>query len=166
LLTATQIQPSEYQVKAAFVFHFAQLVDWPADALGSEDRPLILCTTGENALSGVLDTTVRGKQTGTHPLGVRHLQEKDDPGGCHLLFIVGKDKRRAAAILARLNNAPILTVGESDDFVERGGMIGFCLQENKIRFDINLNAAQRANLKISSRLLLLAKTVIGDGRQG
>jgi hypothetical protein len=71
-----------------------------------------------------------------------------------------------AAILAFLNGAPILTVGETDDFIQQGGMIGFCLQGKKIRFDINLNAAQRANLKISSRLLLLAKTVIGNGRQG
>lgn len=161
-----QSNSAEYQLKAAFIFHFAQLVDWPADALGPENRPLILCTTGESALSGVLEATIQGKQIGSRPLDVRHLQEKENPAGCHLLFIVGRDKRRAAAILAKLNNAPILTVGESDDFIQQGGMIGFCLLENKIRFDINLKAAQRANLKISSRLLLLAKTVVGDGRQG
>jgi YfiR/HmsC-like len=166
LLAAAQVQPSEYQVKAAFVFHFTQLVDWPADALGPENRPLILCTTGESALSGVLEATIQGKQIGSRPLEVRHLQEKENPSGCHLLFIVGRDKKRAAAVLAKLNNAPILTVGESDDFIQQGGMIGFCLLENKIRFDINLKSAQRANLKISSRLLLLAKTVVGDGRQG
>lgn len=97
---------------------------------------------------------------------VRHLFEKDNPRGCDLLFIVGQDKRRAAALLKAVNNAPILTVGESEDFIHQGGMIGFCLQDNKIRFDINLQAATRANLKISSRLLLLAKSVIGDSRQG
>lgn len=161
-----QPNSAEHQLKAAFIFHFAQLVDWPADALGTENRPLVFCTKGENTPPGVLEATVQGRQIASRPLEVRHLQEKENPAGCHLLFIVGKDKRRAAAILANLNNAPILTVGESDDFVQQGGMIGFCLLENKIRFDINLKAAQRANLKISSRLLLLAKTVIGDGRQG
>lgn len=161
-----QSNPGEYQLKAAFIFHFAQLVDWPADALGLENNPLILCTTGENTLPGVLENIIQRKQIGSHPLVVRHLQEKENPAGCHLLFIVGSDKKRVAAILASLNSAPILTVGESDDFVQQGGMIGFCLQENKIRFDINLKMAQRANLKISSRLLLLAKTVVGDGRQG
>jgi hypothetical protein len=161
-----QPNSAEYQLKAAFIFHFAQLVDWPADAPGTENRPLVFCTTGENTPPGVLEATVQGKQIASRPLEVRHLQEKENPAGCHLLSIVGKDKKRAAAILANLNNAPMLTVGESDDFVQQGGMIGFCLMENKIRFDINLKAAQRANLKISSRLLLLAKTVIGDGRQG
>jgi hypothetical protein len=161
-----QSNSAEYQLKAAFIFHFAQLVDWPADALGPENRPLVLCTTGGSALSGVLEATVQGKQIGSRPLEVRHLQEKENPDGCHLLFIVGRDRKRAAAVLAGLNSAPILTVGESDDFIQQGGMIGFCLQENKIRFDINLKAAQHANLKISSRLLLLAKTVVGDGRQG
>lgn len=161
-----QSNSAEYQLKAAFIFHFAQLVDWPADALGPENRPLILCTTGESALPGVLEATIQGKQIGSRPLEVRHLQEKENPAGCHLLFIVGRDKRRAAAILASLNSAAVLTVGESDDFIQQGGMIGFCLQENKIRFDINLKAAQRANLKISSRLLLLAKAVVGDGKQG
>jgi len=161
-----QSNSAEYQLKAAFIFHFAQLVDWPADALGPDSRPITLCTTGENSLAGIMESTIDGKQIGSHSLQVRHLQEKENPRGCHLLVIVGRDKRRVAAILAGLNGAPILTVGESEDFVQRGGMIGFCLQENKIRFDINLNAAQRANLKINSRLLLLAKTVIGDGRRG
>jgi hypothetical protein len=161
-----QSNPAEYQLKAAFIFHFAQLVDWPTHALGPANRPLILCTAGENALSGILEATVQEKQIASRSLEVRHLQERDSPGGCQVLFIVGRNKKRVAAILAFLNGAPILTVGETDDFIQQGGMIGFCLQGKKIRFDINLNAAQRANLKISSRLLLLAKTVIGNGRQG
>jgi YfiR/HmsC-like len=161
-----QSNSAEYQLKAAFIFHFAQLVDWPADSLGPGNRPLVFCTVGENVLPGVLEKTVQGKQIGSRSLEVRHLQENENPRGCHLLFIAGRDKKRAAAILAGLNSAPVLTVGETDDFVQHGGMIGFSFLENKIRFDINLNAAQRANLKISARLLLLAKTVIGDGRQG
>ncbi|MGB7848084.1 MAG: YfiR family protein [Candidatus Acidiferrum sp.] len=163
---AAQSQPPEYEVKAAFIFHFAQLVDWPPYALAEDNRPLVFCTTGEDSASGALESLVRGKHIGPHLVEVRRTPEKDGFRGCQLLFITGGDKKRVASILASLKNAPILTVGESEDFAGDGGMIGLCLQENKIRFDINLTAAQRANLKISSRLLLLAKRVLGDGRQG
>jgi len=161
-----QSNTAEYQLKAAFIFHFAQLVDWPPEVLEPADRVLTFCIADENALPGLLEGTVQGKRVGSHPLQVRHLLEKDNPRACDLLFIVGQDKRHTAALLKAVNNAPILTVGESDDFIRQGGMIGFCLQENKIRFDINLPAARRADLKISSRLLLLAKSVIGDSKQG
>jgi uncharacterized protein DUF4154 len=161
-----QSTTAQYQSKAAFIFHFAQLVDWPPEVSNSPDRPLIFCVADENALNGLLENTVRGKQIGLHPVQVRHLLEKDNPRSCDLLFIVGQDKKRTAALLRAVSNAPILTVGESADFIHQGGMIGFCLQENKVRFDINLQAAKRANLKISSRLLLLAKSVIGDSKQG
>jgi len=161
-----QTQIDEFQVKAAFVFHFAQLVEWPADTLGAENQPLVFCSAGEDSFSTALGTVIQGKQVGAHPIQIRHVREKDDLHGCHLLFIAGKDKTRGPAILARLKDAPILTVGESENFARQGGIIGLSVQENKIRFDINLNSAQRANLKISSRLLLLAKSVIGGGRQG
>jgi YfiR/HmsC-like len=161
-----QSATAEYQLKAAFIFHFAQLVDWPPEVLGPSSRALTLCIADENALPGLLENTVQGKQIASHGLNVRHLLEKDNPRSCDLLFIVGQDKKRVAALLKAVNNAPILTVGESEDFIQQGGMIGFCLQENKVRFDINLQAANRANLKISSRLLLLAKSVVGDSKQG
>lgn len=161
-----QSNTAEYELKAAFIFHFAQLVDWPPEVSGPADRVLTFCIADENTLPGVLENTVQGKRVGSHPLQVRHLPEKDSPRACDVLFIVGQDKRHTATLLKALNNAPILTVGESDDLMQQGGMIGFCLQENKIRFDINLPAARRANLKISSRLLLLAKSVVGDSRQG
>ncbi|HEY1470321.1 MAG TPA: YfiR family protein [Candidatus Acidoferrum sp.] len=161
-----QSTTAEYQLKAAFIFHFVQLVDWPPEVSSPSGRPLILCIADENALPGLLERTVQGKQIASRPLYVRHLLEKDNPKSCDLLFVVGQDKKRAAALLRAVNNAPILTVGESEDFIQQGGMIGFCLQENKIRFDINLQAAKRANLTISSRLLLLAKSVIGDSKQG
>jgi hypothetical protein len=159
-----QSNTAEYQLKAAFIFHFAQLVDWPPDALGPSNRALTLCIADENALPGLLESMVQGKQIASHPLQVRHLLEKDNPRFCDLLFIVRQDKKRTAAPLKAVNNAPILTVGESDEFLQQGGIIGFCYQENKIRFDINLPAARRANIKVSSRLLLLANSVIGDSK--
>lgn len=117
-------------------------------------------------MPSVLESTVQGRQIGNHPIQIRHLPEKSDLRGCHLLFIGGRNAQRAAGLLVGLKNVPVLTVGESERFVQQGGMIGLCVDENKIRFEINLEAAQRANLRISSRLLLLAKSVIGAGKQG
>ncbi len=153
-------------MKAAFIFHFAQLVDWPPEALGPPDRVLTFCIADEHALPGLLEGTLQGKRVGSHALQVRHLLENDNPRTCDLLFIVGQDTKRTAALLKVVNNAPILTIGESEDFLQQGDIIAFRFHENKIRFDINLPAARRANIKISSRLLLLANRVIGDSRQG
>ena len=161
-----QSSRAEYQSKAAFIFHFAQLVDWPPEVSGSLDRPLIFCVANENALNGLLEETVRGKQIALHPVQVRHLLDNDNPRSCDLLFIAGQDKKRIAALLKAVNHSPILTVGESEDFIRQGGMIGFGLQDSRICFDVNLQAARRANLKISSRLLLLAKSVTGDSKPG
>ena len=163
---SAQTQADEYRVKAAFLFHFAQLVDWPAASLGPANHPLIFCTVGEQAVIDALESTVEGKQIGSHPIKVQHLLESDDLRSCHLLYILTLNKKRVAAILAGLQNAPVLTIGEAEDFIQLRGMIGFCLQDKKIRFDINLQAAQRVGLKISSRLLLLAKSVVGDPGQG
>jgi YfiR/HmsC-like len=163
---SAQKEADEYRIKAAFLFHFAQLVDWPPDALGPDNQPFSLCTVGQEVLPGTLESTVDGKQIGSHPIKVRHLQEVDDPRACQVLFIGERDKKHVAAILVPLKAVSVLTVGDIENFAEQGGVIGFCFQENKIRFDINLQAAQRAHLKISSRLLLLAKHVIGESGQG
>ena len=161
-----QSQVEESRVKAAFLFHFAQLVDWPQESLGAANQPVTFCALGDDPLSGALEATVQGKQIASRSIVVRYPHESDDLSGCHLLYIASRDKKHVADILARLKRAPVLTVGETDTFAQQGGMIGFALQENKIRFDINLLAARRSNLKISSRLLVLAKSVIGDPGQG
>ena len=161
-----QSQSGEYQVKAAFIFHFAQMVEWPPDISGPDGSPLVMCTIGDDSYSAALDWVIDGKQIGSHPIQTRHLHDKVPIRGCHLLVISGKDNKRAATILAEVADEPVLTIGDSENFVASGGIIGLSLQDNKVRFDINLNAAQRASLKISSRLLLLAKRVIGGGKQG
>jgi hypothetical protein len=163
---SAQYQPSECQVKAAFLFHFAQLVEWPSSAVGPETQPLIICTVDNDSDSEALAAALQGKQITSHPIQIRRIHRREDARGCHVLSFIGKDSKRTAAFLDALENAPVLTVGDSDGFAANGGMIGLFVQDNKIRFDINLNAAQRANLKISSRLLLLARTVIGDARTG
>jgi hypothetical protein len=157
-----QTQLDIYQVKAAFLFHFAQLVEWPPDSLGPPNIPVNFCVWGEEPLPTALQTIVEGKLVGTHSIHVRRVPDREDLRSCHLLFIAGSDSRRVTGILTNVKDAPVLTVGESEDFAKEGGMIGLSLEENKIRFDINLKAAQHANLKISSRLLLLARKVLDE----
>jgi hypothetical protein len=151
----------EYSVKAAFLFHFAQFVEWPSQAFKDGDAPLVYCTIGEDPFHGSLDAALNGKSIGARPLQVRHLKQPADLHSCHVVFLGEKEKKLFAAVLELLKNNPVLIVGESERFVQDGGTIGFCLEENKIRFEINLEAAEKARLKISSKLLALAKSVFG-----
>jgi hypothetical protein len=155
---------SEYEVKAAFLYHFAQFVEWPQEAFKEASSPLTYCTLGEDPFRGALDASLSGKTIGARPLQVRHLKPAQEIQGCHVLFIGEGEKKLLPAVLAMVKGSPLLIVGESERFARDGGMIGFCLEENKIRFEINLEAAERVKLKISSRLLTLAKTVIGGER--
>ncbi len=157
-----QSKGDEYRLKAAFLFHFTQLVDWPPDAFGSDSDPVTLCTVGEDPFHGDLDAAVEGKSIGARPLRVRHFKQPQDIQGCQLLFVGNRDSARISALLVGLKDSPVLTVGEADDFVKEGGMIGFFIENDKIRFDINLQSAEHAKLRISSRLLLLARKVIGN----
>ncbi|MGB2624291.1 MAG: YfiR family protein [Candidatus Acidiferrum sp.] len=154
--------PSEYEVKAAFLFHFAQFVDWPPGAFKSADSPLTYCTVGEDPFHGALDASLNGKTIGARPVRVQHFKRAGEVQGCQVLFIGTLERKTIPAALAGLKESPVLTVGETENFTQEGGIIGFFLEDNKVRFDINLVAAQRAKLQISARLLTLAKTVIGS----
>jgi hypothetical protein len=155
---------SEYEVKAAFLFHFAQFVEWPEETFKDANNPLIYCTIGEDSFHGSLDAALNGKTIGARSSRVMHFKQPQEIHGCQVLFIGAREKKSIPAILASAKENSVLTVGESEHFVQDGGMIGFLLEENKIRFEVNLEAAQKANLKISSRLLALAKSVIGGQR--
>jgi YfiR/HmsC-like len=158
---AQSISLSEYQVKAAFLFHFAQFVDWPPEAFKDAESPLTYCTVGEDPFHGALEASMSGKMIGMRPVRVQHFKRAQDMQSCEVLFLGAQEQKSISAALANLKGIPVLTVGESEHFVEEGGMIGFFLEDNKVRFEINLDAAERARLKISARLLALAKTVIG-----
>ena len=160
-LARGQSAQDEYQLKAAFIFHFAQLVEWPREATG-EGNSLVLCTLGDDPFRGQLEDTVTGKQILSRMLHVRHARQLSEVRGCQLLFISKAEGKRIPGVLAELQHLPVLTVGETDGFLDEGGMIRFCLEGNKLRFEINRSAAETSGLKLSSRLLVLAKNVIGD----
>jgi len=149
----------EYHAKAAFVFHFAQLVQWPSDASGNGNL-LMICTLGDDPFNGELENTIAGKQVGTRIVQIRHLGTQQSTVACNVLFIGKSVGKRIPSLISGLRNTPILTIGESDDFLKANGMIRLCLEGKKIRFEVNREAAELARLKVSSQLLLLAKTVV------
>ena len=171
LLASAALQPAraqpateEYKVKAAFLFHFAQLVDWPAGALDSGDQSLNLCIFDDEPRRQELQTTVEGKLIGTRVLHVRLLSQPQAVQSCNILFLSRDEGRRQATILRSLRDQPVLTVGETDNFLSDGGMIQLRIEMDKVRFDVNAGAADLSHLKISSRLLLLATSVTPGGR--
>lgn len=153
---AQEAQPSEYQIKAAFLFNFAKFVEWPPQAFPEATSPLVIGILGDNPFHDDLARTIRNKTIDDHPLLIREFQSPVQATNCHLLFISTSEKKRLPEILQTLRGASVLTVGETDGFTESGGMINFVLKGTKIRFQINKNAATSAGLKISSKLLNLA----------
>ena len=112
----------------------------------------------------MLESTVAGKAIGNRVLRIRHLGDTRDMQTCRILFIGKAQGKRIPLLVAGLHSAPILTVGETAGFLDAGGMICFLLEENKVRFEINVQAAESAGLKIGSRLLILAERVVGEDR--
>jgi hypothetical protein len=149
--------PTEYQVKAAFLYNFAKFVEWP-DA--QPRAPFVIGVLGEDPFGPVLDQTVTGKTVMSRPFAVRRLADAADAPQVDILFIAASERARLPEVLGRLRGANVLTVGDSESFVDRGGMVGFRTAGNMVRFDINLREANRAGLKISSQLLRLAGHVV------
>lgn len=158
--TGAQTAAEEYRVKAAFIFHFAQLVDWPPET--PTDTSLVLCTLGEDPFQGALEGTVGGKAVRNRILRIRHLGEPQDMQACQIVFLGRAQSKRIPMLVATLHNAPVLTVGETAGFLDAGGMIDFLLEHNTVRFEVNIAAAESADLKIGSRLLVLAQRVVGE----
>ena len=158
-----QSTPDEYQVKAAFLFHFAQFLGWPSDALNAADPSLSLCIFDDEPRRKELQSTIEGKPIGARVIHVRLISQPQEIQGCNILFLSRDEARRQSPILKSLRGMPVLTVGETSEFLSDGGMIRFHIEEGKIRFDINLAAAESSHLQISSRLLLLATSVTRGG---
>jgi hypothetical protein len=149
----------EYQVKAAFLFNFAQFVDWPPKAFPEAQTPLVIGVLGDDPFGPYLDDTVRGEKVNNRPLVIQRYRRVEDIKTCHVLFISQSETNRLEQILRRLKGRNILTVGDANGFALHGGIIGFVSEKNKIRMRINLEAAKAGDLTISSKLLRPAQIV-------
>ncbi|MFQ5656776.1 MAG: YfiR family protein [Candidatus Methylomirabilales bacterium] len=148
----------EYQIKAAFLYNFVKFVEWPAEALPPPSVTMNVCVLGDDPFGVALDS-IEGKTVKGRILEVKRFKTVQALEPCHVLFISSSEKKRLARIVETLKGSSVLTVGEMDRFAERGGIINLIITKNRVRFEINEGAAERAGLKISSKLLKLAEVV-------
>jgi hypothetical protein len=151
--------PTEYKIKAAFLFNFAKFVEWPPGAFSDLKQPISICVFGRDPFGHALEDAMLGKAIGDHPVLLGHAKQIVDLVGCHIVFVSAADSSRLPELLAHLRGRGVLVVGESEGFAGAGGTIQFVLDQNRVRFAINPDAAERAGLKISSKLLALAVIV-------
>lgn len=157
--TARTAAYTEYQIKAAFLFNFAQFVEWPASVFETTESPIVIGVLGECPFGLLLEQTVEGETINKRPIVIKRSRRVEDLKSCHVLFISRSEKSRLPQLLERLKGLPVLTVCELNQFAQQGGTIGFVLRDNKIHFELNLNTAERNGLKVSSKLSKLAVTI-------
>ena len=153
--TASVATEGEYQVKAAMLYNFAKFVDWPADSFATENR-ITFCLVGKSPLNGPIQS-MQGKSVKGRAMVIRPVVRPDEVDGCQILFIPQSERTHASAYLQQSSHYSILTVSDLEKFTVSGGMIGFYEEDDKIRFEINLEAAQKRRLQISSYLLNLTR---------
>jgi hypothetical protein len=157
---SAQAGPSrEYQVKAVFLFNFAQFVEWPPAAFAGASSPLVIGILGGDPFGAYLDETVRNEKVNNRPLEIQRYHRVDEIKTCHILFISPSEIERYEQISAGLQGRSILTVGDTEGFATRGGMIRFLIEQNRIRLRVNVGTARAAGLTISSKLLRAAEIV-------
>lgn len=152
-------QPSEYEVKAAFLFNFAKFIDWPPEVFADTNSPIVVGVLGKNVFGNNLEKTIRDRKVNNRSFQFRNYTSITEATNCQILFVSPSEKADFPKIVGTLQNASVLTVSETDGFIQAGGMINFLIQDNKIRFQISDETAKKARLKISSKLLSLAVPV-------
>jgi hypothetical protein len=157
---------SEYQIKAAYLYYFTTYVNWPPETFTGGDDALIVGILGEDPFGSILDDTLRGKSVGNRRLVARRFGNIRDARDSQVLFISASERDRLASIFRGLDGAAVLTVGEIDQFASHGGQIAFRMEDKKVRFDINVDAVERARLKISAQLMKLGRIVGRSEPQG
>ena len=148
---------SEYQLKAAMLYNFAKFVEWPADSFGNDNR-ITFCIAGKSPLDAPIQQ-MQGKPVKDRMVSIRQLAHPNDLAGCQMLFIPQSEYPRLSLYLEQAEHYPVVTVSDLDRFVASGGIIGFYEEGSKLRFEINLAAAQKQRLKFSSYLLNLTRRV-------
>jgi len=162
LAAGTQAQSAtEYQLKAAYLFNFARFIEWPPSSFSDASAPLRICVLGRDPFGEELRNITNQKTVNGRKLAVNEVVDLRQARSCQILFIASSGQIPLQQILEGLGGASVLTVGDSKGFAEQGGMINFVLQNDRVQFEVNRKAAERAGLKVSSKLLSVAKFVIG-----
>jgi uncharacterized protein DUF4154 len=155
---------SEYQVKAAYLFNFLKFVEYPSESFADPLAPIVVGVVGEDPFGSTLPQVVTGKTVEGRDLVIRLYRPGEDLRGAHILFISASERKRLPMILSSLRGSSVLTVSDTAGFLDAGGMIQFLNENDRVRFAINLDATSRARLKMSSKLLSLARVIGGNGK--
>ena len=147
----------EYRLKAALLFNLAKFVDWPEEAFTDTSSPLVVCVLGKDPFGAGLDDELKGRTVKGHPSAAKRITEFGP--GCHVLFIANSETKRLPSIVQRVRDTNVLTIGEAPGFIDRGGIIGLITEDERVRFEVNVSAAERAGVKISARVMALAVSV-------
>jgi hypothetical protein len=149
----------EYHVKAAFLYNFAKFVEWPSQAFKTPQDPIAVCVLGHNPFGNTLEEVIRGKSIEGRALAFRQVADAEEARACQILFVSSSEGKRFRSLYGNLKPEGILTVGEAQGFAADGGVINFKLDGGHVRFEINVDAAEHEQLRISSKLLSLAQIV-------
>lgn len=156
--------PTEEQVKAAFLVNFPKYVDWPAETFAETHSPIVIAGLGKTKVTAELEKIVAGRSINGREIVFKRLVADDESGIYHIRFISATEERRSPNLLAKLKDGGVLTAGESNDFLERGGIINLVPRDQRITLEVNLAAADQARIKISSKLLAVASVVKGKSK--
>ena len=146
----------DFQKKAEFINSFTRFVDWPARKFPQPDSPFVIGVYGSDSLTSLLQESIQDRQIKGHPVVIKHLMNKEELRACHVLFISRSERDRLGPILGEVRRENVLTVGECDNFLGKGGVINFVTVGGQVRFQISTDAAAREKLNVSSKLLQLA----------
>jgi hypothetical protein len=149
----------EYEVKAAYLLNFTRYVEWPAGAFATPTAPIVIGVLGRNPFGPLLEQTFAGRTVQERRIEVLELDGPAEAASCHAVFVSREEWRLHPNLLEQLGRRGLLTIGEGDDFVRRGGVLGFVPVGETVRFSVNLQAGRRAGLRVSSRMLSLAVAV-------
>jgi hypothetical protein len=159
-LAAQNARPHEYELKAVYLFNFAKLAVWPDIAGSSKSESFAICVLGEDPFGPFLDTVISGENIGGKAVVARRISDPRDAAACRVLYVSSSEEKRLKQILITLNRARVLTVSDMPQFSQRGGMIQFVADNNKVRFEVNLRNTSDSGLTLSSELLKVAAAVI------
>ena len=156
---AQSTPPTEYEVKAAYLYNFAKFVEWPKAVLPDASQEIVIGVLGEDPFGKDLETVIGDKTVGGKKIVIERSKKVDELKSSHILFVSSSEKDRISEILESLQGCSTLTVGDIEGFGESGGMIGLYLADKKIRFEVNNDVVKKAQLDVSSKLLKLARIV-------
>ena len=147
----------EYHVKGGFLLNFVKFVEWPPEAFKSPADPIAICVLGANPFGPGLAQAAQATVVEKRNVAVRPIADTQQARGCQIVFVSVSERKHMRAVIEATKGASALTVGESDGFIAAGGVIEFRVEESRVKMEISAEAAKRAGLHVSSKLLSLSQ---------